>query len=164
MYAYVDDREIYRYVNRRYEQCHDRPADQIVGRSVRQLLGPENYAVAKPHIDKVVAGEADRCESPFEFPDGTHMMDVVCAPDREPAGRIRGFYVLVHDITERKALERRLHDREERLRAIVNTAADRILTVDREGIIRDFNPAAERIFGHPAAAVINQDARRIRPA
>lgn len=163
MFSYVDAGEVYRYVNRLYGERHSRPVEQIVGKSVRELLGPENYATAKPHIDKVLAGEARRYEATFEFPDGVHTMDVIYVPDKDAEGRIKGFFALVHDITERKALERRLQEREERLRAIVGTAGDGIITVDREGVIRDFNPAAERTFGHPAAAVINQDARLILP-
>jgi PAS domain S-box-containing protein len=163
MFSYVDSDEVYRYVNRLYGERHSSPVEQIVGKSVRGLLGPENYATAKPHIDMALAGETQRYEAAFEFPGGVRTMDVTYVPDKDAEGRIKGFFALVHDISERKALERRLHDSEERLRAIVGTAADGIITVDREGVIRDFNPAAERMFGRPAAAVINQDVRLILP-
>jgi len=110
MYAYVDAGEVYRYVNRQYEDWHNKPADQIVGQSVRELLGPENYAVAKPHIDKVLAGESDRYEGTFQFPDRVHTVDVVCVPDKDAAAQTKGFFVLLHDISERKALEREIID------------------------------------------------------
>jgi len=164
MFSYVDSDEVYRYVNRLYELHFRCPAEQIVGKSVRELLGAENYAAAKPHMDKVLAGEANRYQYTFEFPDGLHTMDVVYVPDKDTAGQTRGFYVLVHDITEYKTLERKLRDSEQRLRAIVDTAADGIITVDLQGVIRDFNPAAERMFRRTAAQVLNQNVRQLLPS
>jgi len=163
MFSYVDAGEVYRYTNRLYEQHHGRSADQIVGKSVRELLGAENYARAKPHIAKALAGETERYESTFSFTDGVHTMDVVLVPELDAQGRTQGFYTLVHDITKRKALEQRLYEREERLRAIVETAGDAIITIDHEGLIQDYNPAAERMFGRPAAAVIGQAASLLLP-
>jgi PAS domain S-box-containing protein len=163
MFSYVDRGEVYRYANRLYEQHHGLSAEQIVGKSVRELLGAENYARAKPHIAKALAGETERYEATFAFRDGVHTMDVVLVPKQEGEGRTRGFFTLVHDITERKTLERRLHEREQRLRAIVETAGDAIITVDHEGLVQDYNPAAERMFGRPAAAVIGQAASILLP-
>jgi PAS domain S-box-containing protein len=90
-------------------------------------------------------------------------MDVVYVPEKDSNGRTRGFYTLVHDITERKALETRLHDSEQRLRAIVDNAGDAIITVDYEGRVQSYNPAAERIFGRSAEEVIGRDARLLLP-
>jgi PAS domain S-box-containing protein len=45
---------------------------------------------------------------------------------------------------------------ERRLRNIVDTAADGIVTVDAQGIVRDFNRAAETIFGVPAAEAVGR--------
>jgi len=58
------------------------------------------------------------------------------------------------EIVERERIEATLRKREASLQAIVDTAADGIITLDASGRIQKFNPAAERIFGYPADEVI----------
>lgn len=65
--------------------------------------------------------------------------------------------------TEIQALERQLHASEQRLRAIVATAADGIVTINRQGIIQDFTPSAERLFERPASSMIGHDVRELLP-
>ena len=54
--------------------------------------------------------------------------------------------------------KRVLSDTGTRLSTIVATSADGIVVTDRNGIILDFNPAAEAIFGLPAARAIGRNA------
>jgi PAS domain S-box-containing protein len=51
---------------------------------------------------------------------------------------------------------RELQEREARLRAIVETAKDGIVTVGLDGVIREFNPAAEAMFGRARADAIGR--------
>ncbi len=61
----------------------------------------------------------------------------------------------------REALERRKS--EERLRAVVDTAVDAIITIDASGLIESFNPAASRLFGYTAAEMIGRNVSQLMP-
>jgi len=67
------------------------------------------------------------------------------------------------DITQRKEGEKALHESEERMRTILNTAADSIITIDRHGIIVAANPAAERMFGYTLAELVGQNVKLLMP-
>ena len=52
-----------------------------------------------------------------------------------------------------------LRDSEERLRAILETAVEGIITINERGIIESFNRASENIFGYAAAEVIGKNVK-----
>jgi len=48
-------------------------------------------------------------------------------------------------------------------RSVINTMADALIIIDEQGIIQNFNPAAERIFGYDAAEVLDQNIKMLMP-
>lgn len=58
---------------------------------------------------------------------------------------------------------RRLGESEEEVRAIVETVVDGLITIDADGIIRSYNPAAAAIFGYRSDEAIGQDVRMLMP-
>ena len=57
-----------------------------------------------------------------------------------------------------------VRDAEERLRAILETAVEGIITIDELGIIESMNPAAERIFGYRAKEVAAKNVNVLMPS
>ena len=53
--------------------------------------------------------------------------------------------------------ERSVRESEARKGAILEASLDCVITIDHEGRILDFNPSAERTFGHDRKAVIGRD-------
>lgn len=59
---------------------------------------------------------------------------------------------------------RTLQLNEARWQAILDTARDAIICIDRRGIVTLFNRAAEDIFGYPATDVVGQNVKMLMPA
>jgi PAS domain S-box-containing protein len=57
----------------------------------------------------------------------------------------------------RRRAEEEVRASESRLRAILNAALDAVVTMNADGRVIGWNPAAEAIFGHSAAEAIGQD-------
>ena len=55
-------------------------------------------------------------------------------------------------------------EREALLRAILETSPDGLITIDEDGSIQTFNPAAERMFGYAAAEVIGRNVACLMPS
>ncbi|MBT5774960.1 MAG: PAS domain S-box protein [Dehalococcoidia bacterium] len=66
--------------------------------------------------------------------------------------------------TSHEQLAVSLAQREQRLDAILNTAADPIIGISERGVIESFNRAAEREFGYSADEVIGQRVEILMPA
>ena len=100
---------------------------------------------------------------PFEFEVRARRFDGVYRwfqsrgfPLRDANGHIVRWYNLLIDIDERKRAEQELRRSEARKAAILDSALDCIVTIDHEGCITEFNPAAERTFGYRRDEVLGQ--------
>jgi PAS domain-containing protein len=61
------------------------------------------------------------------------------------------------------ALLTRVEDAEARLRGMLDTATDALITIDSAGLIQSFNPRAEALFGYPAAEVLGHNLTMLMP-
>jgi PAS domain S-box-containing protein len=71
-------------------------------------------------------------------------------------GKLTGSRDIVRDITERKELERQHKLSEMKLRLIIDTALDAVVTMDAAGNITEWNKNAEHIFGYMHDEVIGK--------
>jgi PAS domain S-box-containing protein len=69
-------------------------------------------------------------------------------------GEHRGAVVAFADITQRLAAQRAIKESEERKAAVLRSTLDSIISMDKNGMVIEFNPAAERTFGYSRHEVI----------
>jgi PAS domain S-box-containing protein len=94
---------------------------------------------------------------------GTGWVETQGLAHLEGEGRERqvvGFIGTVQDITARKSAE----EAQARLAAIVTSSADAIVGKTLDGIVTNWNDAAERVFGYSADEMIGQPIRHVIPS
>ena len=99
--AYIDSDERYQFANATYETWFGIPSKQMIGKTVREVLGPTLYEEGKAPLRANLAGEAVRFQSAAPGADGMRYLEVVGIPDTKD-GVTRGVYLLTSDITEAK--------------------------------------------------------------
>ncbi len=70
---------------------------------------------------------------------------------------------LQSEILVRRQAEESMQKSEERLRLVLDAVVDGIITIDEGGIVKDVNPAAERIFGYGRAEMIGRNVSMLMP-
>lgn len=160
------DRDMrYLAVSRRWMMDFQLGDLDIIGRSHYEVFIeiPERW---KEVHRRGLAGEVlSAAEDRFVRADGREQwLHWEVRPWYEAGGAIGGIVIFAEEITERKRAEESLRDREARLRAILDTAVDAIVTINHAGIIQSVNPATERLFGYTTTELIGQNVRILMPA
>ena len=73
------------------------------------------------------------------------------------AGEMVGFIAIYHDISERKTMEQEIRRQKEYYEALFVNNPGAVVTVDLEGSVVSWNPAAETLFGYQQREVIGQN-------
>jgi len=68
-----------------------------------------------------------------------------------------------HQAKQKRKHVSALSDHAERLRAILETAVEGIITIDERGTVESANPASEKIFGYSADEIIGQNVKVLMP-
>jgi PAS domain S-box-containing protein len=123
--SYVDASQRYQFVNRTYEIWFSCRRDEILGKSVRELLGEKAYQVMEPYINQVLEGETAILEVEMPLPLGKRYISATLIPDFDGNAQVKGFYALNTDISHHKRAEQAsiLEERNRMAREIHDTLA-----------------------------------------
>lgn len=166
--SYVDAEERYRFVNKEYEKWFGVNRDELIGRTVREVIGEEAYKLTKSQIHRALSGERFKHEQFMPYKNGGgREVSIDFVPRISGSGTPEGYYVLVQDIAERKHAERELSLLTDSLKQrivettserdrIWNNARDLLLVIDPQGILRSVNPAWFTTLGWTTEELVGQ--------
>ncbi len=138
------------WVNQAFTRISGYTLAELRGRRPGSVLqGPETDPATVARLSAAIrAGESIEAEILNYARDGrTYWANLKIDPLRDGVGRVEGYIGIQNDVTERRSL---LSFQQ----AILAGAADAIVSTDAQGVVRTFNPAAERLFGVRADEVL----------
>ncbi|MDI1236650.1 MAG: PAS domain S-box protein [Polaromonas sp.] len=108
--AYVDAEQRCRFHNRAYQDAFGLSSEELLGKSMRELMEPAFYEKLRPRVEEVLSGYPVMYERRQRSSNGDVRDYVVNYFPRygegEDEGKVIGFYSLATDITELKRIDR----------------------------------------------------------
>ena len=106
MVAYWDAGLRCRFANRYFLEWHNQTTLQISGALMPDVMGVEQFALAAPYVEGALAGQPQGFEGRLAWPSGEISNTWTnYIPDLDDTSAVRGFFVLVSDVTELKETE-----------------------------------------------------------
>ena len=152
--VYVDLDRHYTFVNDAFVTLVGISRDEIIGKSVADVLGPEAFEFQQPFIDRAARGESVTYERETVDVNGRQRwLRNKIVPDMRFDATIKGYYIVGHDITDLKQTQDALASRESQLRAIMDGVPAPVAYIDRDERCQYVNRPFLQYFGLTAQQV-----------
>ncbi|MDE2180044.1 MAG: PAS domain S-box protein [candidate division NC10 bacterium] len=162
----VNAQGVITFANRSLARIHGvETPEQLVGRSIFELITPvELNRIKELFVRDVQTGTpTEAVATEIMRPDGTRaFVEVKPVPILED-GRVVGFQGILRDVTAHKRSELALRKAHDLLTAVIEASPMSVTVLDREGNVRVWNRAAERVFDWQKAEVLGRALPTIPP-
>ncbi len=147
--SYIDSSQHYQFVNRTYGEWFGYQKEDILGCSVKAIIGTPAYRCAQQYIERVLSGETVTYEAELPYERGqSRWVSGVLVPDINAQRQVCGYYALITDISDRKRTEATLVQEVLWRKTLFDTSTDGIVVVDQAGNIIEANTSFARMLGY----------------
>jgi len=165
----INEQGIVQFVNPAAEKMFRFTTEQIVGRSIHDLIpSPDNTSHDDFIAKHLASGQSlvigNQREIDGKRSDGTPFPMHLSISELVLSNGSRLIIGVMQDISKQKQAEQKIREDAKRMRAILDTAVEGIVTINEQGIIEVFNRAAETIFHYGAEEVLGRNVRLLMPS
>ena len=136
-------------------RLHGMTREQLLQAELTEFVPPESMPILQEMMATVAQGKSYKGEAIATHKDGSVFQLDIRGEPAEFQGE-QHVLLILRDITEHKSNIEELRRSEDRFRATVEAALDCIVTMDEQGRVLEFNPAAERCFGYRRQDIIGK--------
>ncbi|CAM5298732.1 EAL domain-containing protein [Rhodanobacter lindaniclasticus] len=146
--TWLDLDQRFGYVNDTHRHWLGVDPAQMIGKRLIEVVGAANYARARAALERAYAGQPASYEGELFNGSERRYAHGNFQPDFDAAGRVRGIFTALVDITERRELELRLHESERRFFSAFQHAAIGMALTGTDGRFLRVNAAVCRMLGY----------------
>ncbi len=114
--AHCDTEARYVFVNQAYTVRFNCKPQDVLGKTLAEVIGATAYRVIEPYVKRVLAGQSVTFEVEIPYRQlGARYMHCRYVPDIDASsGKVRGFVAAISDVSERRKLEEQLREADHR--------------------------------------------------
>jgi len=155
----MNEKGVYTYISPRVHE--------ILGYTPEEMLGKTPFDYMMPEEDERVSGlfgTIAASQKAFKFLENTHLhkdghpvfLETSGSPLFDQNGKHYGYHGIDRDVTERKQKEAKLLNATTQIEQLFSANPLILISMDENGRIRHWNPAAEKLLSIPASQAIGQ--------
>ncbi|HEY1109963.1 MAG TPA: PAS domain S-box protein, partial [Opitutaceae bacterium] len=146
--AHCDAEQRFLFVNRAYAERFGLAVEDVIGRTVREVLGEVVHARLAPYIARVLQGETFSFEDEIPYEKiGLRFMRAAYTPDLAEDGSVRGYLCAITDLSDRRAMEEELRRRTRSLEILNRVASQLAAERDLEKVVQSVTDAGRELSG-----------------
>jgi PAS domain S-box-containing protein len=124
--------------------------EELLSMNMWDIVPRQYHSIHKQRFAAIIKGESPKADAEYEVKGksgNSHFIEVLSVPYYK-GKEIIGFQGIARDITERKKVENKLRNSEERLKILFDHAPDAYYLNDLKGTFLDGNIACEKLLGY----------------
>lgn len=111
------------WVSQRYADWLGAPRDQIIGRTIAEVIGPECLEGMRPHVEAALAGQPMKRDAQvFHKRLGPRWIHVDCVPTFGPSGAPDGWMEAITDVTDQRQVQESLRENRSALQSFYDSS------------------------------------------
>lgn len=155
--AHVDRNQRYLYVNARYAAWVGRPECEIIGATVREVIGEEIYLTTINCIEQVLGGHFAFMERKAGIRGEERFQHMSFIPRLDGQSTVTSYFALINDITDIRQTQLALQASEQKFRNLLENVRLLAIIIDHNGTIMFCNDFICEISGWAREEIIGRD-------
>ena len=155
--TFVDRTGRYLFANKAYEAWAMTKREDLVGRTIEEVMGKAASQAVATHVETALAGATVRFESSIPYQRrGTRRMKVTLTGMRDDSGAVAGFFAILEDVTTE-------YEAEAAIAAALERLGDGYLAVNNQYAFTYVNSGAARFYGLPRERMVGRKIEDLFP-